>query len=597
MAANRLVTRRRIAAFALKAAAFRARRTLRNVTGGGVRRWARHTRLETAPVLAETRAPLWSDADDLWHQLGKVQNLRVAARRLDGVEVPADGTLSFWAQVGRPTRRSGYTIGRELREGCLIPSVGGGLCLLSNALYQVALRAGFEIVERHAHSARVPGSAAIAGQDATVFWNYVDLRFRAQHAFRVEVVLSEDELVVRVRGIGAIRDAVAVGAAPIPIGALAEAESEDCGSCGIDECVRHAPELTHARGATAILVDGVWPEFDAALRASDRGTQRFFVPIDGGRRGSKRYAWSTDGSAGVVTAPLATARRALRSRRLAAQGAARQRAQIEEEARLARAYERRLNASVTRLYVQQGLLPELFRSGELGGRTFSVLADRLSIRAVHAQLDRLAAAHPESPTAADFRAPSELEALEWRALERAERIVTPHVEIAAQFPGKSHVLPWQPSRRRLVRRTNGGGRPRLLFPAPTLARKGAYELRAALAGKDCELLLFPGEFEGARFWDGKDVTFIDRATLEREPVDVVVLPAWVEFQPRVLLAALDAGIPVIATTACGLPPRAGLTLCEAGDVATLSASIERVLAGLKGGARCAPPGASERSRR
>ena len=94
--------------------------------------------------------------------------------------VPAGETFSFWKQVGRATRRRGFVAGRELREGCLVANIGGGLCQLSNALYEAALAAGFEIVERHAHSRRVPGSRAALQRDATVFWNYVDLRFRAR---------------------------------------------------------------------------------------------------------------------------------------------------------------------------------------------------------------------------------------------------------------------------------------------------------------------------------------------------------------------------------------------------------------------------------
>ena len=69
-------------------------------------------------------------------------------------------------------------MGRELREGCLVPSIGGGLCQLSNALYDAALRAGLQVVERHRHTQVVPGSLAESDRDATVFWNYRDLRLR-----------------------------------------------------------------------------------------------------------------------------------------------------------------------------------------------------------------------------------------------------------------------------------------------------------------------------------------------------------------------------------------------------------------------------------
>ena len=94
----------------------------------------------------------------------------------------------------------GFVEGRELREGCIIPNIGGGLCQLSNALYDAALKANFEIVERHAHTQIVAGSLAELGRDATVFWNYVDLRFRSPAPFRIETRLDSGELVVRFLG-------------------------------------------------------------------------------------------------------------------------------------------------------------------------------------------------------------------------------------------------------------------------------------------------------------------------------------------------------------------------------------------------------------
>ena len=92
------------------------------------------------------------------------------------------------------SRLKGYVDGRELREGCIIPNVGGGLCQISNALYDAALKANFEIIERHAHSQIIAGSLAEQGRDATVFWNYVDLRFRSANAFRIEAKLGKDHL-------------------------------------------------------------------------------------------------------------------------------------------------------------------------------------------------------------------------------------------------------------------------------------------------------------------------------------------------------------------------------------------------------------------
>src|SRR5690349_14559091 len=71
--------------------------------------------LVDAPLVAEDRSRLWNDVEDprewpLEH--GKVENLRVAARALDGLEFEAHQPFSFWTQVGPPVRVRGFVVGR-----------------------------------------------------------------------------------------------------------------------------------------------------------------------------------------------------------------------------------------------------------------------------------------------------------------------------------------------------------------------------------------------------------------------------------------------------------------------------------------------------
>lgn len=190
------------AVFEAKVLAHRLLRAARD-WANGVERARRGTLLAGAAVLAEDRAPLWNiglDPREFPLEAGKVENLRRAARALDGLELAGGELFSFWANVGAPIALRGFVRGRELREGCIVPGVGGGLCLLSNGLYAVARAAGFRIVERHAHSRMLDGSRAARGEDATVAWNYVDLRFVSSAPFRLEVRLNATELIVRVRG-------------------------------------------------------------------------------------------------------------------------------------------------------------------------------------------------------------------------------------------------------------------------------------------------------------------------------------------------------------------------------------------------------------
>jgi hypothetical protein len=266
--------------------------------------------------------------------------------------------------------------------------------------------------------------------------------------------------------------------------------------------------------------------------------------------------------------------RAIESRRLAAQGAARQRALLRHEAQLAEAMAKRLPASATYVVVAQTLLPHLWRLGALGGRRFDVLMTRPPLHLLHEALDRAHRLHPESRTLADFRAdPAELE-LERVALAAAERLITPHAELARALGDRAVRLGWARPPRTPARVVDShrSGPLRVWFPASTLGRKGAYELREALRGLDVELVLGGPVLESRDFWD--------RPTRQGElgDADLVVSPAHVETSPRRLLVALARSVPVIASEACGLEPEPGLTVVPTGDALALREAIEAWLA-------------------
>jgi vancomycin resistance protein VanW len=118
---------------------------------------------------------------DLALQLGKVQNLRVAIPCLSEVVIRPGETFSFCRLVGRPTRARGFVEGMELSRGVARPGVGGGLCQLANLLHWLVLHSPLTVVERHHHSFDpFPDSGRVVpfGSGATIFYNYLDLRFR-----------------------------------------------------------------------------------------------------------------------------------------------------------------------------------------------------------------------------------------------------------------------------------------------------------------------------------------------------------------------------------------------------------------------------------
>jgi vancomycin resistance protein VanW len=128
--------------------------------------------------VAELVVPI-SRADRYAHpalEQGKRRNLELAVPCFDGLLLTPRRTLSFWRVLGRASEKRGFSWGIELRGGCVTPAIGGGLCLLSNAIFELAVRAGWRIIERHGHSLEaVPPAAGTVPLDATVAWPDVDL--------------------------------------------------------------------------------------------------------------------------------------------------------------------------------------------------------------------------------------------------------------------------------------------------------------------------------------------------------------------------------------------------------------------------------------
>jgi hypothetical protein len=567
-------------AFRAKATLLQMERSARNALNNSIVRFPSSDMLSGASIVAESTSRLWTNSNDAEGILlaGKIHNLRLAVRQLNGVEVPAGGLFSFWAQVGQTTRRKGYVRGRELREGCIIPATGGGICQLSNALYDAALKAGFEIIERHAHTQVIPGSLAERGRDATVFWNYVDLRFTAPRAFRIEAALNADSLTVRIRSDVRVVHSPSVVVVPTSSNAGTSAP-QNCFSCGVHECFRHVGQDSKDVGSSraAYLVDEYWPEFDKYLSETKRERDLLLLPLDGNRFGKANYAWSTESFQHVRQSWRVALHRAYRSRKLALQGASRQRTLLAFHEKLAETYAALLPYDATHVVVMQNLLPYLWRRGHLGGRTFDVLMTALPLAKLHERLNLAASRHPESRTLADFRAEESLVRMEHEALQRARRIITPHSEIAALYQGQAVTVDWTMPPHTPPRTAPAERRPRIVFPAATVGRKGAYELRAAMRGLDVRLTVVGTQLEGEDFWQGLPVERKQHGEDWLEGATAMVLPAYVEHKPRRLLEGVARGIPVVASTACGLANTRGVVNISLGDATALRHEIEKIM--------------------
>jgi len=107
---------------------------------------------------------------------GRVHNVDAAARALDGLLLPPDGVFDYAAIVRAAEEQYGFREAPVIFGGRLVPGVGGGICQVSSTLYNAAVRAGLDIVERRNHS--VPVRYVPLGQDATFAEGHINFRFR-----------------------------------------------------------------------------------------------------------------------------------------------------------------------------------------------------------------------------------------------------------------------------------------------------------------------------------------------------------------------------------------------------------------------------------
>lgn|GEM_PF-2789563 len=137
-------------------------------------------------------------------------NVELAAAALDGCLLSPGREFSFNQVVGERSADAGYQLARVYQQGEAVPGIGGGVCKVSTALYEAALRSGMQVLERQHHSG--PVGYAPPGLDAAVAYGSVDLRIRNTIGQRVMVraAATDGELVVRLLGARPLGEAVSV---------------------------------------------------------------------------------------------------------------------------------------------------------------------------------------------------------------------------------------------------------------------------------------------------------------------------------------------------------------------------------------------------
>lgn len=107
---------------------------------------------------------------------GRSHNVTAAALSLNDTLLQPGEVFEYGKIVAKAEKEHGYKEAPVILKGKLTPGIGGGICQVSSTLYNAALLAGLEIVERRNHS--LPVSYLPRGLDATFADGYVNFKFR-----------------------------------------------------------------------------------------------------------------------------------------------------------------------------------------------------------------------------------------------------------------------------------------------------------------------------------------------------------------------------------------------------------------------------------
>ncbi len=131
----------------------------------------------------------------------QINNVQVAAKALDGVVLKQGDVFSFNKTVGPRTFKRGYDAAPSYLNSDSPSTFGGGICVVSSGVYQLALGAGFPIIERLPHQKTV--RSVLPGLDATVWYGKADLRFQNNLSTPVQLKASVDHNDVTLKILGA----------------------------------------------------------------------------------------------------------------------------------------------------------------------------------------------------------------------------------------------------------------------------------------------------------------------------------------------------------------------------------------------------------
>lgn len=120
--------------------------------------------------------------------VNRTTNLRLAANKINGTVLMPGEIFSYNQVVGERTIAAGYKEAPIYVEGRVEDGLGGGICQITTTLYNAAVYANLEILERTNHQF-VPSYVG-AGKDATVVYGAIDFKFKNNRNYPIKLICS-----------------------------------------------------------------------------------------------------------------------------------------------------------------------------------------------------------------------------------------------------------------------------------------------------------------------------------------------------------------------------------------------------------------------
>ncbi len=158
---------------------------------------------------------------------GRLNNVQLVAKLIDGTLIAPGGTFSFNGTTGERTADKGFQEAPVIINGELQNGLGGGICQVSTTVFNAAFEGGLPITARTNHALYI--SHYPLGRDATVNYPDLDLKFvnDTEHWLLLRTFVGTGSLTVNLYGTPVNRRVESTTAPLVETGPVPVKETDD----------------------------------------------------------------------------------------------------------------------------------------------------------------------------------------------------------------------------------------------------------------------------------------------------------------------------------------------------------------------------------